>query len=1593
MKKLYTKLAGSDLKFSRFSFVKVLSLATAATFLSNVTPVFSANPDFRNTFLEGVNSAGVSYPQSIISVAGLNASSVSKDNYLTVLNQVGLEKINAANDYANFLTKTLSDVSDYSPVVNVLMADSKNVLARTLDAGGQYKKSLVSPRSFVVDSSLDQQLVQDDENTDIINVSNILRSGSTEGMQRDVSGNNVIFGEDVDAKTVDSVVIGYKAKAVLAEGDKKLAASVIIGSKSEIHRGGSVAVGADIVALKNDAVAVGRFVRVEEENGTALGFKTQVKVVGGVALGSNSVAKRAAGVSGYTPMLQGPAKNTSSYWKSTLGAVSVGDVDGGKTRQITGVAAGSEDADAVNVIQLKDLERVVRQNGWKLSVDGKNAKTVIMDSGVDFSTGSTNLNITKGDKDNNVKFDLAQDVVLTSLKAGTSTLDATGLVITDGPKITTGGIGAGNKRVTGIAPGDLSADSQDAVNGSQLNVVATHIAGYLGGGVKFTNGQWDDPKFKIKAFNPETNEIEEESFPDVAKAFEGLGKSYVNLHNEIKKAADDSVFKWNAESKSITIAAGEEESGQGSIAIGIGSKTKGDAGIALGKLSNASAENSIALGGFAAASAENSIALGSNAQVQADVTGGVAVGYKSVSRNSAFTVGYDPSIGSQSTNDNVIWKSTQGAFSIGDTPNKITRQLTGVAAGTNDTDAVNIAQLKKLREFVAQGWTLSLNDKAVSGFQPGDILNFVSGSKNFEIKNIDKRDSNDKKITFDLAQDVTLNSVKLKDVTLDKTGLTIENGPKVIADGIDAVGKKITGVAAGSIISASSDAINGDQLHTITEDLSKILGGDVSFDGKNFKVPEYKLSNIDEKGEVTDKPHTDVGSAFKGLDDNIKNVNDRIKEVSQGVAKDSLSWSKDEDAFVATHGEGEKKGNSKITSLKDGDVAANSTDAVNGSQLYSTNSSLAEYFGGGTKYEDGKWTKPDFKVAQFDADGTEGDKKTYHNVADAFEGVNKTFTTLNDEIVDVRDSILVKQEEEVTLSRSLRAGGSGVITIGKAAGGTEVSILNNENATRKLSGVSAGTLSESSTDAVNGSQLFTTNKNVTKVAEHTAKYFGGGAKYESEAWTDPSFKVKIVKEDGSDVEEQSYASVAEAFEGVGNSFQNIHKEITQSNTAVTENIKQNALMWSEKERAFVALHGEENSKSNSKIKYLANGDITVDSSDAVNGSQLYSMNKMFAEYFGGGAGYNENGEWIAPTFKVKTVKEDGKDEEKSYDNVADALAGVGTSFTNIHNEINKEINKVVGDSLVKQDEKTHVISIGGEKGGTSINIANSDNAARTLSGVKEGDVSKVSTDAVNGSQLYSMNKMFATYFGGGAGYDDDGEWSVPSFKLKTVNSDGKDEEKSYGNVADALAGVGTSFTNIHKEINKVVGDSLVKQDEKTHVISIGGEKGGTSINIANSDNAARTLSGVKEGDVSKVSTDAVNGSQLYSMNKMFATYFGGGAGYDDDGKWSVPSFKLKTVNSDGKDEEKSYGNVADALAGVGTSFTNIHKEINKVVGDSLVKQDEKTHVISIGGEKSGTSITLSNIDGAERTLSGVRGGAISETSTDAVNGSQLYSMS
>ncbi|WP_305883487.1 Vomp family autotransporter [Bartonella sp. B1098] len=1273
-----------------------------------------------------------------------------------------------------------------------------------------------------------------------------------------------------------------------------------------------------------------------------------------------------------------------------------------------------------------------------------------------------------------------------------------------------------------VADGAISSESRDAINGKQVNTIGEDIAKFLGGEASFKDGSLTQPTYNLSQVDA-NGKVTDKSFTDVGSAFSGLDTNIQNVNQRIKEVsqgvAQDSL-SWSKEDNAFSAQHGEgkERTASKIKFLSSGAITKDSTEAVNGSQLFATNENVTAVRNDLNTVANNtSQYLGGNADVLSGNIPTFSVQnkeYRSVGEafsgvDSSFTKLHDEinknntEITQHIEKDALLWNDESQAFVARHEKSKV-EQEKATPENSKITFLLDGDVSKGSTEAVTGGQLYSMNEQLATYLGGGAGYDGEGNwtAPSFKVKTVnadgDKEDKNytnvaealtgvgssitnvQNKITNEITNQINhLQSDDSAVVHYDKQKDGATNYASVTFGGKDQTLTVLHNVGNGTISDKSHEAITGGQIYKIGEDIARFLGGNAAFNNGAFTEPTYNLSQVDEKGEALEAKFKDVGSAFAGLDKNIKNVNQRIKEVSQGVAQDSLSWSKEDNAFSAQHGEGKERTSSKITHILDGNIASGSTDAVTGGQLYSMSNTLATYFGGGAEYKEGKWAAPNFKVNAVSSDGSKVEEKSYNTVAEAFAGVGSSFTNIHNELKNeinqvVRDS-LVKQDEE-----------SKVIKIGAEKGGTSITIANSDGTDRTLSGVKAaendneavnkaqldhslevlsnslqsedsavvlydkkengetdytrvtfgkgkgsaavalhnvadGKISEDSHDAVNGGQI-------NKVGKDIAKFLGGETVFKEGVFTGPSYKLSEVDEKGEALEAE-FKDVGSAFAGLDKNIKNVNthltnvvQDFTQQITDITQEVKGDALLWSDTDHAFVATHGADSERKNSKITSLANGDITVNSTDAVTGGQLYSMNNTLATYFGGGAKY-ENGQWTAPSFKVNTVNEDGsKVEEQSYDNVAKAFASVGTSFSNLHNEvtnavtdINHQINQVVRDSLVKQDEESKVIKIGAEKGGTSVTIANSDGADRTLSGLKAGDLSAGSTEAVNGGQLYSMNNTLASYFGGGAKYEN-GQWTAPSFKVNTVNEDGsKVEEQSYDNIAKAFASVGTSFSNLHNEvtnavtdinhqINQVVRDSLVKQDEESKVIKIGAEKGGTSITIANSDGADRTLSGLKAGDLSAGSTEAVNGGQLYSMNNTLASYFGGGAKYEN-GQWTAPNFKVNIVSSDGsKVEEQSYDNVAKAFASVGTSFSNLHSkvtnavtdinhQISQVVKDSLVKQDEESKVIKIGAEKGGTSITIANSGDAARTLTGVKAGALTETSADAVNGSQLYSMS
>ncbi|WP_336288572.1 hypothetical protein, partial [Bartonella sp. CB60] len=1310
----------------------------------------------------------------------------------------------------------------------------------------------------------------------------------------------------------ESVALGTRATASADYG-------VAIGSRAQAQAQGSIAIGSadsdekQAIAGAENAIAIGSHAQADTGDSVSIGTNAQVIAEGGVAVGAGAVSRTGSSIAGYNPGISTTLESENAAWVSTKGAFSVGDIENGVTRQITGVAAGTSETDAVNVAQLKALKEYAESLELNISVNGEN---ISPNGKIDFSAASDNLKVVK-DSDSKIAFDLAKNITLDSVKVGDSVLDATGLVIAGGPKITSDGINAGNKVIANLKDGAVSIASAEAVTGGQLYALSNTFATYLGGGAHYEDGNWTAPKFDIVQFNSDVLSDEKKSYDNVSGAFDGVNTAFTNLNSKIdnvkENLKDNLLLKQDKSSNIITI--GNEALGTVINVTNSNGVSRKITGVENGQIS---ASSSDVVNGSQLYSMNNTLATYLGGGARYEDGNWTAPKFDIVQFNSKGLIS-----GKQS------YSSVAGAF------DGVNTAFTGLSNKIdNVTDNLLIKQDKDSN-------IITIGNEVL-----GTVINVTNSS---------------------------------------------------------GMARKLTGVASGQVSANSSDAINGSQLYSVNNTLASYFGGGANFENGVWVAPKFEVVQLDSKGVIGDKQsYNNVSGAFDGVNTAFTNLNSKIDNV-RDTLKDNLLIKQDKSNNIITIGN-EVVGlvvdvansggvSRKITGVDSGQISVDSSDAINGSQLYSVNNTLASYFGGDARYENGRWTGPRFDIIEFNSDGLSNGKMSYYTVSSAFDAVGSNFANLSKNIRDVQDGLLVKQARDML-----------PITIGQAVGGILIDFTNKDGVYRKLTGVADGLIFEGSTEAVNGGQLYS-------VGDALVSYLGGNAKYANGMWTDPIYRIQGT----------AYNNVGSAFEGVNNSITSINNSILDIKNDISGNINPNTLLWDSYENAFVATHVTDGIKTNAKLKFLLDGNVSLGSTEAVTGGQLYSVNKTFASYFGGGANF-ENGVWVAPKFEVVQFNSSGLiGEKRSYNNVASAFSGVNEAFVSLDDKI----NDVKNQTLVQQNGRIAPINIGAGTGGNRIIVANSDGASRIISGVMAGSIAEGSTEVITGNQLYSMSNMLATYFGGGARYENGG-WTLPSFKVTKLNDNGVAEEASYTNVADALAGMSNSFKNIKNDVangvsQDVINDitqtvtaavkssSLVKQDSFTKPITIGGNVGGTEIIIANSDGASRIISGVKAGNISEGSTEAITGGQLYSVSNTLATYFGGGAKYEG-GKWTFPDFTVVTLNSDGVAEEASYTNVADALAGMSNSFKNIKNDVangvsQDVIDDitqtvtaavkstSLVKQDSFTKPITIGGNVGGTEIIIANSDGASRIISGVMAGNISEGSTEAVNGGQLYSMS
>ncbi|UHQ25171.1 YadA-like family protein [Lysobacter sp. 5GHs7-4] len=966
--------------------------------------------------------------------------------------------------------------------------------------------------------------------------------------------NAITLGVDTDATATNAVAISAQAQA---SGLNALA----IGTSANASADNAIAMGAFAVADAADAVAIGTGSTATGGRAVAIGAGNFASGNGAVAIGDPNTA------TGNGAVAQG-LDNTATG----NGSVAMGNTNmvggGGQAVGVAGTAAQG----AVGI-------------GYQNTVVGQGSVALGSSSGA-LAAGAVAFGDTA--VANN-----ARDVALGSGSV-TAVAVATPSTTIDGVSynfagtnptstVSVGSLGA-ERTITNVAAGRISGSSTDAINGSQLfathqsienlsNQVeanATHYFSVNDGGVQGGNYNNDgatganalaagvnasatgnlavavgfsssaaDQGAVAVGVNSEATASWATAVGDTATASGQFATAVGNnaqagdqfstafgANSAAAGRAATAVGPNAGASGASAVAVGDtaRASGTSSAAFGRGANASALGALAMGPASTANARSATALGDSSAASGEYATALGAGSIASAPQ--GVALGSFSVANTAAGAVGYDPVTGLPSTDTSSTWVSRLGAVSVGG--NGQTRQITNLAAGTTDTDAVNVAQLRMLSQAVTAGQThyYSVNDGGVQG---GNYANDGATGLNALAAGVDTAASGGGAVAIGAgataadANSVALGSGSATAAAVATSSTTINgvtyNFAGTTPTGTLSVGtlggeRTITNVAAGRISDSSTDAINGSQLFATNqsiENLSNVVEAsathyysvnDGGVQGGNYA--NDGATGLNALAAGVNATAAGAGSVAIGFGATAADANSVAlgSSASTAVAVGTSSVVIGGTTYgfagatpVGTVSVGSLGAERTITNLAAGRISGSSTDAINGSQLFATNQSIEnlsnEVDASATHY----YSVNDGGVqgGNHANDGATGLNALAAGVSAAAGGAGSVAIGYGATATD-DDSVALGSNASTAAAvgtAGIVIGGTSYSFAGTAPVGTvSVGSLGSE---RTITNVAAGRVAGDSTDAINGSQLHATNQAIANLSNtvnaSTAHYY------------------------------------------------------------------------------------------------------------------------------------------------------------------------------------------------------------------------------------------------------------------------------------------------------------------------------------------------------------------------------------------------------------------------------------------------------------------------------------------------------------------------
>ncbi|OLF41951.1 hypothetical protein BTV99_01755 [Psychrobacter sp. Rd 27.2] len=1058
---------------------------------------------------------------------------------------------------------------------------------------------------------------------------------------------------------------------------------------------------------------------------------------------------------------------------------------------------------------------------------------------------------------------------------------------------------------------------------------------------------------------------------------------------------------------SSAIGMTSKASGAASVALGVNAKSSGEGALAIGAVSNASEKGSVALGINSKSSGLNSIAIGSGstpatganssganatsigsassaaegataigAGAKATVNGGVAIGTEAVANINSGIKGFDPSTGGATNQTSNVWQSTRGAVAFGDSANGITRQLTGLAAGTNDSDAVNVAQLKTVTN---QTFKVQANDDTASAVKSSDTIKFVDG-KNIQITRTDTGSGSN--IIIKTKDNLALDSVTTGNTLMDNTGLSVNDGAgnatTITTAGTNVVddqgnsanytaagstitnGNSVTTIGAGNIsvsgvdntdpsnpvannivldgttgqisgvadATAADQAINKGQLDAIASagdaktdalgnSTASTLGGGANYDAATGAVeaPTYTLNNGNNDASTTD--YNDVGSALGNLDGRTTTNTDDIADINAG-----RTGIVRQDAGTGAITVGAQTGGTSVDFTNVDGANRQLTGVASAGDITDVNNANNAVNAGDVNTAVGNLTEAGLN----------------------FQGDDGTLIDRN-----LGETLTITGGE--TDSNNLSAGNIGVIANG--TDGLSVQLAKDIDLGADGSVTTGNTLMDNTGLSVNdgagnATTITTAGTNVVDDQGNSANYTAAGSTITN----------------GNSVTTIGAGNISVS--GVDN---------TDPSNPVANNI---------------VLDGTTGQISGVADATAADQAINKGQLDAIasaGDAKTDALGNSTASTLGGGANYDAaTGAVEAPTYTLNNGNNDASTTD--YNDVGSALGNLdGRTTTNTDDIADINAGRT---GIVRQDAGTGAITVGAQTGGTSVDFTNVDGANRQLTGVAAGTND---TDAVNKAQLDAITGNITA---GGVQYDRNPDDTVNYDQVSFAGTPaivGKDDNDN-----DIVVSGGTTLTNVANGINAsdAVNKGQLDSVTKVKVFDKNGDEVTVNLadqvvnnNVNNNDLESLFLTYNKEGQevtdrltigetVQKMNTEGVKFAHTNASSQSKGDIANGVTNDSSAGGLDSTAIGVNAIIEAGADSTVAVGH--DTFASADATNSVVIGRGSEVTGESSI-------AIGDGAQALGNqSISI----GTGNVVNGDNSGAFGDPSI--INGSNSYSV-